>query len=278
MTMLSASSLKLLAHPLALCNIVRRLAISAGDITLQYFDESGMNASQYQSKPDGSPVTQADIEAEAHIIDELKKLLPDVPVIGEEAFGRGESPALDGHDYFFLIDALDGTKQFKNGDPYYTVNIALIHQGEPVIGIVYAPARGELYAACGPGTAVRWLAENDNEKPIKVRRPPHGGLTIIASKDHGGGQQMDDFLMGHKVAKRISMGSSLKLCFIAAGKADLYPRFGETSEWDTAAGDAILRAAGGVITDMQGQPLVYGKPGGKFLNPEFIARAQDLAL
>lgn len=276
--MLSASALKLLAHPLALCNIVRRIAIGAGDITLQYFDETGMAASQVQLKPDGSPVTRADIEAEAYIIAELQKILPDVPVVGEEAFGRGESPSLTGHDYFFLIDALDGTRQFKDGDPHYTVNIALIHQGVPVMGIVYAPARGELYAACGSGTAVRWLAENDNEKSIKVRRPPHGGLTVIASKDHGSGQRMDDFLTGHKVAKRISMGSSLKLCFIAAGKADVYPRFGETSEWDTAAGDAILRAAGGIITDIQGQPLVYGKPDGKFRNPEFIARAQDLAL
>lgn len=276
--MLCDSSLKLLAHPLALCNIVRRIAVAAGDITLRYYDEAGMDESLYHYKPDGSPVTQADIEAEAYIMEELKKILPDVPAIGEEACGRGESPALEGHDYFFLIDALDGTRQFRDGDPHYTVNIALVHKDEPVMGVVYAPARGELYAASGPGTAVRWLAESDREKSIRVRRPPHGGLTVVASRHHGGSTQMEGFLQGHKVARRISIGSSLKLCFIAAGKADLYPRFGETSEWDTAAGDAILRAAGGLITDMRGQPLTYGKPGAKFLNPEFIARAQDLAL
>ncbi|HEY0900970.1 MAG TPA: 3'(2'),5'-bisphosphate nucleotidase CysQ [Micavibrio sp.] len=276
--MLSASSQKLLAHPLALCNILRRMAVAAGDITLQYFDESGMDESQYQQKPDGSPVTRADIEAEAFIIDELKKILPDVPVVGEEAFGRGEIPELTGHDYFFLIDALDGTKQFKQGDPHYTVNIALIHKGEPVIGVICAPAQGELYAGSGPGTAIRWLADKDTEKSIHVRRPPHGGLTVVASQEHGKGQKMEDFLQQHKVAKRLSLGSSLKLCFIAAGKADLYPRFGQTSEWDTAAGDAILRAAGGVITDLQGQPLTYGKAGAQFCNPEFIARAYDLAL
>ncbi len=276
--MLSPASLKLLAHPLALCNILRRLAVAAGDITLQYFDESGMDESQYQHKPDGSPVTNADVEAEAFIFKELAKLLPDVPVVGEEAFGRGEIPELAGHDYFFLVDALDGTKQFKKGDPHYTVNIALIHQGAPVIGIVYAPARGELYAGSGPGTAIRWLAESDSEKSIRVRRPPHGGLTVVASQEHGQGRQMETFLQQHKIAKRLSMGSSLKLCFIAAGKADLYPRFGQTSEWDTAAGDAVLRAAGGVITNMQGQPLTYGKTGGKFINPEFIARSLDLAI
>lgn len=276
--MLSSSSLKLLAHPLALCNIIRRIAVAAGDITLQYFDESGLDESLYQNKPDGSPVTRADIEAEAYIIEELKKMLPDVPVVAEEAFGRGEIPVLDGHDYFFLIDALDGTRQFKKGDPHYTVNIALIHQGAPVIGIVYAPARGELYAGSGPDTAIRWLADNDSEKSIRVRRPPHGGLTVVASQEHGKGPQMEDFLQQHKVAKRLAMGSSLKLCFIAAGKADLYPRFGETSEWDTAAGDAVLRAAGGVVTDMQGNPLTYGHATRKFINPEFIACSRDLAL
>lgn len=276
--MLSDQSKKLLAHPQALCNIIRRIVVAAGDITLQYFDEAGMDESFYTNKSDGSPVTRADIEAEAHIIEELKKLLPDVPVVAEEAYSRGEIPELSGHDYFFLIDALDGTRQFKNGDAHYTVNVALVHNGEPLIGVVFAPARGELYAACGPGTAIRWLADNDNEKSIKVRRPPHGGLTVVASKDHGQSQQMDDFLSVHKIAKRISMGSSLKICFIAAGKADLYPRFGETSEWDTAAADAVLRAAGGIITDLNGRPFTYGKHGNKFINPEFIARSQDLAL
>lgn len=276
--MLSSSSLKLLAHPLALCNIIRRMAVAAGDITLQYFDESGLDDSLYQDKADGSPVTRADIEAEAFIIEELKKLLPDVPVVAEEAYSRGEIPDLTGHDYFFLIDALDGTKQFKKGDPHFTVNIALVHQGIPVIGIVYAPARGELFAGSGPDTAIRWLAETDSEKFIRVRRPPHSGLVVVASQEHGKGQKMEDFLQNHKIAKRLTMGSSLKLCFIAAGKADLYPRFGATSEWDTAAGDAVLRAAGGAVNDLNGAPLRYGKAAERFINPEFIACSAELAL
>lgn len=275
--MLSEPSLKLLSHPKALCNMVRRIAIHAGEITLFHFDEAGMDENQYKLKPDGSPLTKADTEAEAYIVHELLDILPDVPVIGEEAVSRGESVSLEGHDYFWLVDPLDGTLQFKKGNPEYTVNIALIHKGLPVMGVIYAPARGELYAACGAGTALRWLAETDKEKPIMTRRPPHGGLTVVNSQNHGNLAKLEAFLQNHKVAKRMAIGSSLKICFIAAGKADLYPRFGETSEWDTAAGDAILRAAGGVIEDLQGRPLIYGKSD-KFLNPEFIARSGDLAL
>lgn len=276
--MLSESSLKLLKHPQALCNMVRRIALQAGEITLQYFDEAGMDQSQYQVKTDGSPLTLADTEAEAYITKELKDMLPDVPVVGEEAIARGEIPSLDGHEYFWLVDPLDGTLQFKDGHKDYTVNIALIHKGVPVIGVICAPARGEVYAACGLGTAVRWLADTDKDKSIKTRRPPHGGLTVLVSKSHGNTAKIDALLQNHKVAKRMGVSSSLKICFIAAGKADLYPRFGETSEWDTAAGDAILRAAGGVLEDLQGQPLLYGRADKKFLNPEFIARSADLAL
>lgn len=276
--MLCENSLTLLAHPKALCNIVRRIAIAAGDITLEYFDEAGIDESLYEVKADGSPLTKADTLAEAYITKELRATLADVPVVGEESFARGEVVSLEGHEYFWLVDALDGTRQFKDGNPEYTVNIALIHNGVPIIGVIYAPARGELYAGCGAGTAIRWLAENDHEKSIKARRPPHGGLTVVTSKSHGDLAQIDVLLSAHKVAKRMKVGSSLKFCLIACGKADLYPRFGETSEWDTAAGDAILRAASGVIEDMNGQPLVYGGRDGKFMNPEFIARTADLAL
>lgn len=276
--MLSESSLKLLKHLPALCNMTRRVAVQAGEITLEHFDEAGLDESRYDIKLDGSPLTKADTEAEAYIIKELRIMLPDVPVIAEESIARGEATSLEGHDYFWLVDPLDGTMQFKKGSNEYTVNIALIHHGVPVIGVIFAPARGELYAACGPGTAIRWLAENEKDKSIKVRRAPHEGLTVLSSKNYGDPKKLDSFLRNHKVAKCIGLGSSLKLCSIAAGKADLYPRFGETSEWDTAAGDAILRAAGGLIEDMNGQPLVYGKAAEKFINPEFVARAADLAL
>lgn len=276
--MLSDATLKLLAHPQALRNMVRRIAVAAGDITLQYFDEAGIPESQVSQKADGSPLTKADTEAEAYIFAELLKIAADIPVIGEEAAAAGHIPSLQGHDYFWLVDALDGTKEFKSGSPDYTVNIALIHKGEPILGVVHAPARGELYAACGPDTAIRWVADTDHEKVIHVRRPPHAGLTIVSSKNHGDAARLDSFLQNHKVAKSIRMGSSLKICAIAAGKADLYPRFGLTSEWDTAAADAILRAAGGVIEDFSGIPLAYGKSAVNYGNPEFIARSLHLAL
>lgn len=274
----SESSLKLLRHPQALCNMVRRIAVKAGDITLQYFDEAGMPQSHYEIKSDGSPLTKADTEAEHYISRELTALLPDVPVIGEESMARGESVSINGHDYFWLVDPLDGTIQFKNGDPEYTVNIALIHKGVPVLGVVYAPALGELYAGCGEGTALRWLQKTDKEKNIKARKPPHAGLTVVSSKNHGDVAKLDQFLSSHKIAKRVTVGSSLKICWIAAGKADLYPRFGQTSEWDTAAGDAILRAAGGVVEDMGGRPLLYGGDDRAFRNPEFIARSAGLQI
>ncbi|QQG37356.1 MAG: 3'(2'),5'-bisphosphate nucleotidase CysQ [Micavibrio aeruginosavorus] len=258
--------------------MVRRIAVQAGDITLQYFDESGMDRSRYEIKSDGSPLTLADTEAEHFIVQELSRLLPDVPVIGEESMARGEAVSISGYDYFWLVDPLDGTIQFKNGDPEYTVNIALVHQGVPVLGVVYAPALGELYAGCGTGTALRWLQKTDKERSIKTRKPPHAGLTVVSSKSHGDEARLDQFLSSHKVARRMTVGSSLKICWVAAGKADLYPRFGQTSEWDTAAADAVLRAAGGVVEDMDGRPLVYGSDGRAFRNPEFIARARDLAL
>lgn len=276
--MISEKSMKLLAHKQALCNMVRRIAIQAGEITLQYFDESGLDESLYENKPDGSPLTKADTEAEAYIVKELAGLLPDVPVIGEELTARGENGSVDGYEYFWLVDPLDGTKEFKRGSPDFTVNIALIHQNKPVMGVVYAPARGELYAGCGEGTAVRWLEETDNEKSIRVRKPPHEGLTVVSSRNHGDPVELERFLQDHKVSKRLTIGSSLKICMIAAGKADIYPRFGLTSEWDTAAADAVLQAAGGVIHDLDSKPLAYGRSKDSYVNPPFIARALELAI
>lgn len=276
--MLSESSLKLLKHLPAVCNMTRRIAIAAGEITLEHFDEAGMDEGRYDIKSDGSPLTKADTQAEAYIVKELHSMLPDVPVIGEESISRGEVTSIQGCDYFWLVDPLDGTSGFKNGSPEYTVNISLIHQGIPVLGIIHAPARGELFAACGEGTAIRWLAETDKEKSIRVRRPPHGGLTVVTSKNSSDPKKLAAFLDSHKVSKNTAVGSSLKLGLLASGKADLYPRFGKTYEWDTAAGDAILRAAGGVIEDLNGRPLAYGKAANNFENPEFIARATDLSL
>ncbi len=266
-------SSKLLLHRAALCNTVRRIALEAGEITLEYFDEAGYDGAD--SKADGSPVTLADQEAEKLIQKRLEDMLPGIPMIGEEASAAGHKPDLTGHDYFWLVDPLDGTKEFISGSGDYTVNIALIHKGAPVLGVVFAPAVGELYAGyteeSGNTKAIRWLEETGSEKDIRVRRPPREGLTVVASKSHGSSQRLDQYLNDYKVEKLVKRGSSLKICIIAAGKADLYPRFGPTSEWDTAAGDAVLRAAGGVIVDLQGEPLTYGGADPKFLNPEFIA-------
>lgn len=266
-------SSKLLLHRAALCNTVRRIALEAGEITLEYFDEAGYDGAD--SKADGSPVTLADQEAEKLIQKRLEDMLPGIPMIGEEASAAGHKPDLTGHDYFWLVDPLDGTKEFISGSGDYTVNIALIHKGAPVLGVVFAPAVGELYAGyteeSGNTKAIRWLEETGSEKDIRVRRPPREGLTVVASKSHGSSQRLDQYLNDYKVEKLVKRGSSLKICIIAAGKADLYPRFGPTSEWDTAAGDAVLRAAGGIIVDLQGKPLTYGGADPKFLNPEFIA-------
>lgn len=257
---------KLLAHPAALCNIVRRIAFDAGDMTLAYFDEGGFD--NPDEKSDGSPVTVADREAEAYICKALNDVVPGVPIISEEAASRGECPSCDGAEYFWLVDALDGTRQFIAGDPEFTVNIALIHHGAPILGVIYAPVLGEMYSAHGEGTAVRWNEETEKDKPIEVRQPRREGVTVMVSK-HGDLAAVENYLEPYKVEKIIRRGSSLKLCAIAAGKADMYPRFGTTCHWDIAAGHAILIGAGGTIIDMKGQPLTYGGAGHE--NPDFVA-------
>lgn len=267
-------SQKLLEHPAALCNILKRIAIEAGELTLEYFDETGYHGAD--AKGDGSPVTEADRAAEEVIEKALAGLTPDVPMVGEEAAEQGRIPDLANADWFWLVDPLDGTKEFISGSGDYTVNIALIHKGVPVVGVVYAPVKGELYAGHGPGTAVRFLEETGIEKSIRVRVPPAEGLTVVASASHGDAQRLDAFLKDYKVAKLLKRGSSLKICAVAAGKADLYPRLGPTCEWDTAAGDAVLRSAGGIITDLDGRDFTYGKAAQKFLNGEFVACPEDL--
>lgn len=260
---------KLLENLGALCNMVRRIAVEAGEITLKYLDEA--EDMQVDVKNDDSPVTLADREAEMYIQMSLEKLLPSVPVVGEEAAALGRLPDFDAAEHFWLVDPLDGTREFIEGGGDYTVNIALIHKGEPVLGVVYAPAKGELFAGYGPGTAVRWMQDTDKEKEISVRPVPGKGMTVVASKSHGDNEKLDRFLENFKVEKLVKKGSSLKICAVAEGKADMYPRFGPTCEWDTAAGDAVLRAAGGMITDLEGEALRYGGADPKFLNPEFVA-------
>ena len=262
-------SQKFLDNPKALCNIVRRIALEAGGLLLDYFDDPDF--AKVEQKSDGSPVTIADREAENLIRRKLADITPDVPFIGEEIVSDGAAPDITGHRYFWMVDALDGTRSFIADKPDFTVNIALICDGEPVMGVVYAPVHGELYSGCGEGTALRWLEETDNEKPIQVRSMPKQGLTVLTSNSFGSKPRLERFLENFKVAKVIGRSSSIKMCHVAAGKADLNPRFGPTCEWDTAAADAVLRAAGGMITDLAGVALRYGRQDEDFLNPEFIA-------
>lgn len=221
-------------------------------------------------KGDDSPVTQADQKAEAVILAGLAKIAPDIPVVAEEAVAAGHIP--DVSDRFFLVDPLDGTKEFISRNGEFTVNIALVEHGKPVMGLVFAPAvggaKGRLFAgAVGVGA---WLEDSDGKRAISCRAVPADGLTVVASRSHGDETALDAFLNGRKVASRTNAGSSLKLCLVAAGEADLYPRLGRTMEWDIAAGDAVLRAAGGRVTVVaDGTDLRYGKPG--FDNPHFAA-------
>lgn len=245
---------------------------------MAYFDPDAVQESW--EKEDGSPVTRADRETEDFIRKGLEEMTPGVPIVGEEETSAGHVPDLSASEYFWLVDPLDGTKEFIAGREEFTVNIALMRfvegVGVPALGVVYAPAKGELYAGCGEGSAIRWLEETDREKPIRTRKAPAEGLTVAASRSHGNPARLEKFLSDYKVARLLRSGSSLKICAVAAGKADIYPRLGPTSEWDTAAGDAVLRAAGGRITDLDGAPLVYGRADRKFINPPFLARSGDV--
>ncbi|WP_207461480.1 3'(2'),5'-bisphosphate nucleotidase CysQ [Azospirillum sp. SYSU D00513] len=242
---------------------VRTIAHEAGQVILRFYNDG----TTVSTKADGSPVTQADKAAESVILPALHHMAPGIPIVSEEAFSEGRRPDISG-GRFWLVDPLDGTKEFISRNGEFTVNIALIEGGRPVLGVVYAPATGDLYAGAGPGTAVHWV-EGRHDYPIKVRPSPAVGLTVVASRSHGDPGETETFLAGFNVKERISCGSSLKFCAVAEGKADLYPRFGPTSEWDTAAGHAVLLAAGGRVEQPDGSPLVYGKD--DILNPHFIA-------
>ncbi len=256
----------------ALCAQVRRVAMTAGDACLDHFLPEGMDRASVITKSDGSPVTLADKASEDIIAKGLADIAPGILMVGEEQVADGMGPTtLDGHAYYWMVDPLDGTLEFIKGSGDFTVNIALMHNHQPILGVIYAPYSGDLYAAHGPGTAIKWTIETKRDKPIKTRQPPRGGLTVMASA-HYHSPEVEAFLEEYKVEKLIKRGSSLKFCTIAAGKADLYPRLGPTCEWDTAAADAILRAAGGQITTLDGAPLTYGKIDQKFINPAFIAQ------
>jgi 3'(2'), 5'-bisphosphate nucleotidase len=217
------------------------------------------------SKADDSPVTEADVRAEAIILAALRVLTPDVPIVAEESVAAGGVPSVGAK--FWLVDPLDGTKEFIGRNGEFTVNIALVLKGVPVLGVVFAPALGRLFAGAQESGA--FVEDAAGRRQIHCRAAPQEGLTVVASRSHGDVAALDAFLCGRKVASLVSAGSSLKLCLVAAGEADLYPRLGRTMEWDIAAGHAVLLAAGGRIKDLSGRALGYGKPG--FENPHFVA-------
>jgi 3'(2'), 5'-bisphosphate nucleotidase len=218
-----------------------------------------------ETKGDDSPVTLADQQAERVILAGLKRLTPTIPVVAEEAASAGDIP--DVNACFWLVDPVDGTKEFISRNGEFTVNIALVGHGRPVLGLVSAPALGRLYfGAEGVGA---WVEDAQGRRAIAARAAPAEGLTLVGSRRHGDDGAVDAYLAGRTVVARTSVGSSLKLCLVAEGAADVYPRFGRTMEWDIAAGDAVLRAAGGIVETIAGATMGYGKPG--FENPHFAA-------
>jgi 3'(2'), 5'-bisphosphate nucleotidase len=225
-----------------------------------------------RDKADASPVTAADEAAEKIILAELAALAPDIPVVAEEAVAAGHVPVVA--ERFFLVDPLDGTREFISHRDEFTVNIALIDQGRPVLGVVFAPARHELFwGDVRAGKAGQLGGDPDGTMPstgvaISARRAPADGLVAVASRSHRT-PETDAFLAQHPVKEFRSIGSSLKFCVVASGEADVYPRVGTTMEWDTAAGHAVLAAAGGRVTTLEGEPFTYGKPG--FRNGNFVA-------
>lgn len=244
---------------------IRALALRAGEVIMEHYRPDV----EVRTKADASPVTAADEAAERVILDGLSEVTAHLPVVAEEEVAAGRVPDVSG-GRFWLVDPLDGTKEFIAHNGEFTVNIALIDKGRPVMGVVYAPALGTLYAGAGPGTAI--LSEDGGpDRPIAARRTPGEGAVVVSSRSHGDPDKLRELMRDTPVGGSRTIGSSLKFCIVAAGEADIYPRYGPTSEWDTAAGHAVLNAAGGSVRTLDGEALTYGKAP-RFLNPEFIAR------
>lgn len=242
------------------------LAIAAGAAVMRVYDDP---AAVSRRKSDGSPVTDADEAAEAIILAGLARLAPGTPVVAEEESSAGRTPTVGRR--FFLVDPLDGTREFLHRNGEFTVNIGLVEDGEPVAGVVFAPALGELWAGdvgAGARTASVEGAALGAWRAITVRTPSADGLDVLASRSHLT-DRTRTWAERLTVRRWTPVGSSLKYCRIAEGAADLYPRFGPTMAWDTAAGHAVLRAAGGDVRRIDGAPLTYGSNG--FLNPDIVA-------
>lgn len=253
---------------------MRRLSIEAGRVIMEVYDRADM---QVREKSDASPVTEADEAADRLISAGLRAEFPQIPLVTEEQSATHDLSV----STFLIVDPLDGTKEFVQRRGDFTVNIALVRDGVPVLGVVYAPAKGRLFLTAAAGGAVEETGDFDPSQPgptrtIAVSAPDNAALRVVASKSHRD-QATDDYIGLYQVADSVSAGSSLKFCLVATGEADFYPRLGPTMEWDTAAGHAVLRAAGGeVVVRETHRPLRYGKAG--FRNPHFLAYAAGVDL
>jgi 3'(2'),5'-bisphosphate nucleotidase len=249
--------------------ICAALTLEAGPVVMEVY----ARPCEVRTKADASPVCEADERAEGIILAGLQRWLPGIPVVAEEAAARGEMPPTGKR--FLLVDPLDGTKEFLSRNGEFTLNIALIDDGAPVAGAVYAPAIAKLWwggesafvCQAAPGAG---FAETQAGRQIHVRTAPAEGLAALASRSHCDAET-EAFLGKLPIRERLSAGSSLKFCLLAEGLADVYPRFGPTMEWDTAAGDAVLRAAGGVVETSEGGPFRYGKSDRGYRNGGFVA-------
>ncbi|HET6563997.1 MAG TPA: 3'(2'),5'-bisphosphate nucleotidase CysQ [Xanthomonadales bacterium] len=223
------------------------------------------------TKDDDSPLTQADLASHAIILRKLRELTPKTPCLSEEAASIDFATRSGWHEYW-LVDPLDGTKEFIKRNGEFTVNIALIREHEPVLGVVHIPVSDETYFG-GQGLGAWRIDDQGATSPIKVRRPSADPLVVVGSRSHAN-PQLEQYLQQLGEHELISMGSSLKFCVVAEGKADFYPRLGPTSEWDTAAAHAVVLAAGGKVLQLDGQPLRYNLKD-SLLNPEFLVIADE---
>ena len=242
------------------------IARRAGVVILDHYD----GRIEVENKDDGSPVTAADRDADALIMAALTELAPDIPVISEESVDAGHIPDTSGGT-FWLVDPLDGTKEYisRNGD--FTVNIALMRDFEPTLGVIHTPVDGRITGGLVGDGAFEEDGEG-NRQAVSVRKPGPDGMVVAASRSHRS-QELEDYIATLEVKDSISRGSALKFCLVARGEADIYPRTGPTMEWDTAAGHALLLAAGGSVERFEGGAFDYGKKG--FLNGYFIARGDN---
>lgn len=254
--------------------VIRKLALQAGDKIMEIYNSDDFDV---KVKSDDSPVTAADEAADALISDGLRAAFPDVMLVTEE---QADSHSTSG-DTFLIVDPLDGTKEFIHRRGDFTVNIALVEKGTPTRGVVYAPAKGRMFYTQADGQSVEETGDLDKDTvgavtPISVSDADNDALLVVASKSHRD-QATDDYINKYNVQDSKSAGSSLKFCLVATGEADLYPRVGRTMEWDTAAGHAVLKGAGGdVVRFDDHSPLQYGKDG--YANPFFIAYAPGVEL